>query len=298
MNYLIALSVPILWGTSYAIIGTFLTEIPSQWLAVWRALPAGILLFLLRPKLMVLPWRQMLLISLGNITLFFPLLMTAIYLLPGSVAGTLGATFPLIMMLFNWLIFNVKPKMTMLICAAIGIFGVSLLLNPSVDVNLYGVYSAFAAISVMSLTSIWIKKINITDIINVSAWQLILGGLLLIPFAWLTAGPFQLPTSHAAPGLIWLICLNTAYGYWAWVRSVKQLGTELMGLFSLLNPMTAVALGVFLMGEVLDSLQQLGILLVLIALIAPTIKLRGLRVNSITLKSFKFRNKKTERTDS
>ncbi|MEM5529787.1 EamA family transporter [Gammaproteobacteria bacterium AS21] len=267
MNYLIAISVPILWGTSYAIIGSYLLDIPPFWLAVLRALPAGLLLLLLKPKLITLPFKHMMFISLGNIALFFPLLITAIYLLPGSVAGTLGATFPLVMMFFNWLIYKVVPRLKILISAVIGLIGVCFLLNPNADVNLWGVLAAFAAISVMSITSIAMKRLIINDVMNVSAWQLIIGGLLMIPFAYTVAGPFIIPATQAWPGLLWLIVLNTSYGYWAWVRSVKTLGTETMGILSLLNPLVAVVLGLYVMQEALDSLQISGIVLIFSALL-------------------------------
>jgi len=270
MNYLIALSVPFLWGTSYAVIGMYLTDIPAPWLALLRALPAGLILLALKPKRCTLPNSQMLLISLGNIALFFPLLMCAIYLLPGSVAGTLGATFPLVMMLFNWLIYKVKPNAKSLLCAILGLVGVAMLLNPSVDVNPLGVIAAFSAISIMSITSIWMKRLVIDDVLNVSAWQLITGGILMLPFAYLYSGPLELPTIDMLPGLIWLIGLNTAYGYWAWVRSLKLLGTETMGIFSLLNPLVAVLLGVYLMGEHLDALQNIAIVLIFSALLFST----------------------------
>ena len=282
MQYLIAMSVPILWGTSYAIIGLFLIDIPAPWLAVWRALPAGLLLLLLRPTFCSLSKREMLLISLGNIALFFPLLMTAIYLLPGSVAGTLGATFPLVMMFFNWVIYKVVPSVKLIISALIGLFGVVLLLNPSSDINIWGVVAAFSAISIMSITSIWMKRLVIDDVLNVAAWQLTIGGVLMLPFAYLTAGAFTLPDTQAWPGLVWLVVINTAYGYWAWVRSLKLLGTEVMGILSLLNPLIAVLLGVYLMSEKLDPLQFTGIAFVFCALLMlmPIRKLLGKKPRS------------------
>ncbi|MFT5707830.1 MAG: putative blue pigment (indigoidine) exporter [Oceanospirillaceae bacterium] len=270
MNYLIAMSVPILWGTSYAIIGLFLLEIPAPWLAVWRALPAGIILLMLKPKLCTLSKRDMLFISLGNIAIFFPLLITAIYLLPGSVAGTLGATFPLVMMLFNWIIYKVVPNGKYIVSSIIGLIGVMLLLNPTADVNIFGVIAAFSAISIMSITSIWMKRLVIDDVLNVAAWQLIIGGVLMLPFAYLAAGAFEMPDIKALPGLLWLVVLNTAYGYWAWVRSLQILGTQIMGVLSLLNPLIAVLLGVFIMSETLDNLQFTGIALIFGALLMLT----------------------------
>nr|WP_269808958.1 EamA family transporter [Enterovibrio nigricans] len=48
-NYVLAALVPILWGSTYAAVSIYLQDLSPFWVAVWRALPAGLVLLLLKP---------------------------------------------------------------------------------------------------------------------------------------------------------------------------------------------------------------------------------------------------------
>ena len=75
-----------------------------------------------------------------------------------------------------------------------------------------------------------------------------------------------LPQPASAPGLLWLILLNTALAYWAWLWGPKRHGPEVMGMLALTNPMVAVSCGVLMVGETLDVRQWLGIGVILASL--------------------------------
>ncbi|UIP29707.1 DMT family transporter [Photobacterium sp. TLY01] len=267
MNYLLALIVPMLWGSTYAAVSLFLQDMSPYWVAVWRALPAGLVLLLIRPKLPPLSWSRMTLLSFCNIAAFFVLLFIAAYRLPGSVAGTLGATMPLQMMLLQWLGEGKKPDPRSVVLAVLGLIGVGLLLNPSADLDPIGTLAALAGTALVSQSALWMKRWPVNDALSFAAWQLVLGGIMLIPFAWFVAGAPVALSVDAIPGLLWLVLLNTAFGYWAWVRSVKKLGPNMMSMFSFVNPVTAVLLGIGLVGESLGMLQWAGIGLILVALL-------------------------------
>ncbi|KDM91160.1 DMT family transporter [Photobacterium galatheae] len=267
MNYLLALSVPMLWGSTYAAVSLFLQDMSPYWVAVWRALPAGFVLLMLRPKLPPLSWGRMSLLSFCNIAAFFVLLFIAAYRLPGSVAGTLGATMPLQLMLLQWIGEGKRPDPRSVLLAVVGLIGVGLLLNPSADLDPIGTLAALAGTALVAQSAIWMKRWPVNDALGFAAWQLVLGGIMLIPFAWFVAGAPVALSMDALPGLLWLVLLNTAFGYWAWVRSVKKLGPNVMSMLSLVNPVTAVMLGIGLVGESLGLLQWAGIGLILFALL-------------------------------
>ncbi|ROR97915.1 putative blue pigment (indigoidine) exporter [Sinobacterium caligoides] len=267
MNYLIAISVPLLWGSTYAAVGLYLQGMSPFWVAVWRALPAGLLLLALRPRMPPLPWAKMLLLSFFNITAFFLLLFAAAYRLPGAVAGTLGATLPLQVLLLMWLIEGKRPSLVAISSALVGLMGIVLLLNPSADIDPLGAAAALIATSFMAVSSLWIKKWPVTDLLSLTAWQLLLGGLMLLPFAYLIAGMPAMVIGESLPGLLWLILPNTAFAYWAFSRSIKVLGAETMAMLAMLNPMAAVLLGVGLLHEMLGVAQWGGIALIIGALL-------------------------------
>ncbi|TNI83445.1 EamA family transporter [Aeromonas veronii] len=266
MPMLIALLAPLLWGSTYAVVSLYLTDYSPYWVAVWRALPAGLLLLLLHPRMPPLPWGKQFLLAFCNIAAFFALLFVAAFRLPGAVAGTLGATLPLVLMLLAWLQDGTRPSLKWLLLGLMGLAGVLLLLNPSANLDPVGVACAMLATVLIGQSSRWMRHWPVNDLLALTAWQLLLGGLMLIPFAWWLAGPMPLPDPASAPGLLWLILLNTALGYWAWLWGLKHHGPEVMGMLALTNPMMAVSLGVLMVGETLDVNQWIGIGVILLSL--------------------------------
>ena len=59
MPFIIALLAPVFWGTTYALVSLYLHDMSPYWVAVWRALPAGILMLMLRPRLPTLVWSKL-----------------------------------------------------------------------------------------------------------------------------------------------------------------------------------------------------------------------------------------------
>lgn len=269
MKYLIAALTPIFWGSTYSIVSLWLTDLSPLWVATWRALPAGIVLLLLMPKdLRAIPVSLPKLISLSffNITAFFSLLFIAAYRLPGSVAGTLAATLPLQLLLINWIFYKQKPAITWLSLSLIGLMGISLLLSPSAELDMIGVLAALGATLLIAASTLWVQTWQASNIVGLTGWQLLIGGLLLIPIAWIVEGPIQLPTISQFPALIWLSMINSLLAYLIWFWSLKHLGSHVIGLLSLLNPIAAVSLGVLFVSETLSLTQWFGISLVKVSL--------------------------------
>jgi probable blue pigment (indigoidine) exporter len=274
MPYLIALIAPLTWGSTYALVSLSLEGLSPFWVACWRALPAGLLLVLLRPRLPDLAWRKLLLLAFCNIAAFFTLLFIGAYRLPGAVAGTLGATLPLILLLLAWLIDGARPTLRWLLLALLGLCGVLLLLNPSARLDPVGVAAALGAALLIGLSARWMQSWSVGDLLSLTGWQLLLGGLMLIPIAWTLAGPMPLPTAHALPGLAYLVLVNTALAYWAWLWGLRRLGAQVMSMLALTNPIVAVSLGVLLVGETLGPMQWSGIALILLSLVLMKLPLR------------------------
>ncbi|GAA4500422.1 DMT family transporter [Pseudaeromonas paramecii] len=267
MPFLLAALAPMLWGSTYAVVHLSLTDLPPLWVAVWRALPAGLLLLLLARRRPPLPWGRLIGLSFCNITAFFCLLFLAAYRLPGAVAGTLGATLPLTLMALNWLRYGQRPSGYWLALALLGLAGVMLLVQPGTGLDPIGVACALSATLLVAQSTLWMQRWAVQDLLGLTAWQLTLGGLMLLPVAWLGAGPSPLPSGPAWPGLAWLILANTALAYWIWVWAIDKLGAQRLGMLSLTNPLVAVGLGTLWVGERLGPGQWLGIGLILASLL-------------------------------
>jgi probable blue pigment (indigoidine) exporter len=259
---------PIAWGATYVVTGKLLpADLPLTG-ATLRALPAGLVLLLVRRDLPrgVWWWRSLVLGAL-NMSAFFVFVYLAAHLLPSGVAATVMATSPLVMMLFGWALLRERPTTRRLAAGAIGVGGVALmLLTATQAINAAGVLVSVTAMVSSSLGYVLATRWSGTvHVISSTAWQLIAGGVLLLPVAFLVEG--RLPAADLATMLsfAYLAIVATAIAFGAWFAGMQRLGAGPVGLIGLLNPVTGVVLGGITAGESITLRQAAGLGLVLLA---------------------------------
>ncbi|MBA2954710.1 EamA family transporter [Nocardioides sp. MAH-18] len=262
---------PIAWGSGYYVTEAYLPPDRPLFGAMVRALPFGLLLLALRPGLPrgVWWWRALLLGTL-NIGAFFALIFVAAYRLPGGMAATLTATAPIMVMLVAWLVIGERPRAASLAGAAVGATGVALLvLRSGVVVDPLGVAASFGAVAMSSLGFVLVKRWQPpVDLLTFTAWQLVAGGLVLLPIALVVEGappPIDLP---AVGGFLYLGVAGTLVAYVVWFRGLRRLPAAAVSLVGLLNPVAGTVVGVALAGEAFGAAQAAGLLLVLTGILA------------------------------
>ncbi|NIK58637.1 EamA family transporter [Kribbella shirazensis] len=257
---------PIAWGTNYFVTHEYLPAGHPLYGAVFRALPAGLLLLALARRLPrgVWWWRSVLL-GICNMGAFFALIYLASQLLPVSLASTIMSAAPFTMALFGWALLAERPTVLVLSGATAGIAGVVLLLGAGTTaVDLRGVAASVAALIMSSCGYVLAKKWGRADgPIATTSWQLVAGGLILIPFAVIVEGAPPHLDLQAIGGFAYVGLVATALAFTAWFAGLRRLSAATVGLIGLLNPVTGVLLGVLVSGEVLTLRQVLGLGLVL-----------------------------------
>ena len=183
---------PVAWGSTYIVTEQFLPPDRPMFAAVMRALPAGLLLLAVRREL---PhgdwWWKAVVLGVCNIGMFFPLLFLAAYHLPGGLAATLQATSPLAVMALAWLVIGERAGTVRVLAAIAGLAGVCLLVlrNPG-GVDMLGLVGVFGSVVVSALGFVLIKKWPApVPMLTLVSWQLVVGGLVLVPVALLVEGP-------------------------------------------------------------------------------------------------------------
>ncbi|MEV0349419.1 DMT family transporter [Nonomuraea sp. NPDC050680] len=257
---------PIAWGSTYLVTHQFLPPDHPLYGAVIRALPAGLLLLLLARKL---PrgawwWRSLVLGTL-NMGAFFALVYLAAQKLPTSMASTIMATSPVVMMLFAWAALAERPRVAHVTGAGIGIAGVCLLLlDGTASVEASGVLASVLAMVMSSAGYVLAKRWSAqVDVFSLTSWQLIAGGIAVLPVAVAVEGA---PPSLDGPALLgfgYVTVVATALAFAAWFAGLRHLSAATVGLIGLLNPVTGVLLGTALAGETLTAQQVCGLVLVL-----------------------------------
>jgi probable blue pigment (indigoidine) exporter len=262
---------PIAWGSGYYVTETFLPPDRPLFGATVRALPFGLMLLALRPRLpQGIWWWRALVLGTLNIGAFFALIFVAAYRLPGGMAATLTATAPIMVMLIAWGLIRERPRAASLAGAAVGVAGVALLvLRSGVSVDPIGVAASFGAVAMSSVGFVLVKRWKPpVDLLTFTAWQLVAGGLVLLPIALLVEGAPPPLDLRAVGGFLYLGLFGTVLAYVVWFRGLRRLPAAAVSLVGLLNPVSGTVIGVVVAGETFGAVQALGLLMVLGGIVA------------------------------
>ena len=235
---------PLAWGTTYVVTTELLPAGRPLLAGVLRALPAGLALAAVtRRRPVGAWWAKAAVLGTLNIGAFFALLFVAAYRLPGGVAATLGAIQPLVAAALAAGLLRERLRPHVAVAGVLGVVGVALLvLRAGAHLDGLGVLAGLAGATAMAggvvLTKRWGRPV---PLLTFTAWQLVAGGLVLLPVAVAAEGPpppSLLPTpsatcgwpqrgpgwptasgSGASSGCPWPGCLCSACSAPSWPRS-------------------------------------------------------------------------------
>ncbi len=257
---------PAAWGTTYIVTEKFLPPDRPLFAALIRALPIGLAFLAWRRTL---PqgawWWKSLVLGLCNIALFFPLIFLSAYHLPGGLASMIQAISPLVIMGVAWLIIGERATVLRVVAALVGLAGVLLLVLQSPDgVTALGLAGGFGSVLLSAVGFVLIKRWTPpVDMITLVSWQLVAGGLVLLPVALLIEGAPPAIDLAAAAGYTWLAVVGTGVAYVCWFTGLRAMPAGSVALIGLINPVIGTVLGVAFAHEFFGPVQALGVLLVL-----------------------------------
>ena len=256
---------PIAWGSGYYVTDTFLPPDRPLYAATVRALPFGLLLLVLRPRLPTgVWWLRASLLGVINVAAFFVLVFETAYRLPGGLAATLQATSPVAIAVLAWWLLNERPRVATVAGALVGLVGVGLLvLRPDSQSDPLGVVTALGSVGLFALGSVLTKRWRPpVDLLTLTSWQLVAGGLLLLPVALAVEGPPPAVDVRAVAGFLYIGVVGTVLAYALWIRGIQELPAASISLVGLLNPVAGSVIGVTIAGEAFGFVEMAGTALV------------------------------------
>ncbi|MFD2110737.1 EamA family transporter [Thiorhodococcus fuscus] len=257
---------PTIWGSTYIVTTELLPPDRPFTAALIRVLPAGLLLVLFMKRLPAPGDRlRLLVLAALNIGVFQALLFVAAYRLPGGLAAVAGATQPLLVMALAWSLDRHTPARLTLWASILGVFGMAvLLLSPNSVWEPVGIIAALAGAACMAagtfLTRRWKPDL---PVLALTGWQLLLGGLMLAPVAWIADAPLPALSLTQMGGYAYLCLAGALLAYALWFRGIARLPSVAVSSLSLLSPLTAVVLGWVLLGQAMTGTSLVGLLMVL-----------------------------------
>ena len=261
---------PALWGTTYAVTTELLPAGRPLLAAALRALPAGVVLVATTRDL---PrgawwWRAVVLGAL-NFGLFFAMLFTAAYRLPGGVAATVGAVQPLMVLALAVTVLGERTVPAKIVAGIVGVVGVGMLvLDGGARLDLVGVLAALTGATSMATGTVLVQRWRSpVRVAAFAGWQLTAGGLVLLPIALAFEGHPPTLSGSNMLGYGYLATIGGAVAYMLWFRGIERLGARNVTFLSLLSPVVATIIGV-VGGDRLGGWQIAGALAVLGSVVA------------------------------
>ena len=261
---------PAIWGSTYIVTSELLPQDRPFTAALIRVLPAGLLLVLFTRHLPARSeWGRLFILSALNIGMFQALLFVAAYRLPGGLAAVVGATQPLLVIALVWVVDRRPPISLALWASVLGVVGMAvLLLSPSTVWEPVGIAAALAGAACMAagtyLTRRW--KLGM-PVLALTGWQLLAGGLMLAPVAWIADAPLPTLSLTQVLAYAYLCIAGALLAYALWFRGIARLPSVAVSSLGLLSPLTAVILGWALLGQSAAGVFLVGLLMVLVSIL-------------------------------
>ena len=279
-----------LWGTTYAVTKYATPDWPPLLLGALRALPAGLLLLLLKPSLPTLSqWPSLLTLGAVNIALFFAFIFIMAVNLPAAIAGVGMVSVPVVALLYAWLAKGQRPAKVQAFCAMALVVLAWLLFDPAyVALNVLGVAALFGALLTIVIGSTLVQSLSVhIHWWVVLTWQLIIGGSLLLLAAFIDGSVLNPEQYHVVfepisalqyTALFWLIVPNTAIAYTLYVWLLGRMSVAEFSFGTIANPIAGIVCAVVLINEQYQDWQYLLMFLMIIFSVLPQmLKLRLLK---------------------
>ena len=264
---------PVSWGTTYITITELLPDGRPLLVATVRVVPAGLALLLVAAARSLwrphgAEWWRLATLALFNFGIFFPLLVVAVYRLPGGVAAAAGGLQPLLVAALAWRIARRRPAPLELAIGAVAALGVGLVvIRPGAGLDSVGVLAAIGANVSFAVGVVLTKRFPApANRLAATGWQLLMSGLILVPLTAIVEGAPPPLTGRNVAGFAYLSLAATAAAFVLWFNGIRRLPTAAPPLLGLAAPVTGAALGWAVLGQSLSPVQLTGFVVTLAAI--------------------------------
>jgi probable blue pigment (indigoidine) exporter len=171
--------------------------------------------------------------------------------------------------LFAWLILQEKPSRLSIVAAIAGFVGVGfLVLGPSARLDPVGIAAAIAGAATMGLGTVLVKRWKRpVSLLVFTAWQLTVGGAVLLPVALIVEGSIPQLSPTNLVGFIYLGLIGTGLAYALWFRGIDKLNASAVSTLGLLSPVVATIAGFVFLNQSFTPIQWVGIASVLFSVL-------------------------------
>ncbi len=263
----------ILWGGSFFFVEVLVNYLKPLTIVTFRVGIAAIALwFIIGALKIALPkerrhWIALMVVGVLNNALPFTLIVWGQTHISSGLASILNATMPFFTVLVAG-VFLIDEKITRgkLIGVFTGLLGTVVLIGPDalkgMSGSLLGQFAVMAAGLSYAFASVYARRFKAWGIspIMVATGQVTMATLVLLPLTLIIDKPYlglSLPLSSIG-AILGLSLLSTVIAYILFFRLISSAGATNAALVTFLIPISAIFLGVMILGESFNTLQAAG----------------------------------------
>ena len=273
-DWILLIVLSILWGSSFAFIDIALQSLPVFTIVFLRvsiaALILTVYLYLNGHRLpgSVMMWRRFIVLGMLRAALPISLIVWAETRIDSGLAGILNSTSPLFTAIIaHFLTHDDKLTGNRLLGIAIGMLGVGVLIGvdalQGLGSRIPAQFAMLGATCSYGFAAVYGRRFRDTSPVVSAAGMLIGSSILILPLA-IVEDPWLIePTLAAVSAILGLSVFSTAVAFIVWFQLIFRVGASNTAMVTFLIPITALLLGVTVLGERIEisSLTGLGIIL-------------------------------------
>jgi drug/metabolite transporter (DMT)-like permease len=272
--WVMLVTLSVVWGGTFFFQEIAVRELPTFSIVACRVVIAALLLWAVtlfvggalprEPKI----WLALLLLALINNVIPFTLIVWGQREISSGLAAILNATVPLFTVLIAHFV-TTDEKMTgpKIAGVIVGLAGVTVVIGwdalDGVGIAVIAQLAVVGAALAYTFGGLYGRKIQAMGLtpLGISTGQLICSSVVLIPVALLADRPWNLPMPgiETIAAVIALASVSTAFAYILFFRILATAGATNLMLVTFLIPVSALALGISVLGEVLETRHLVGL---------------------------------------
>ena len=274
----------LIWGYNWIMLKEGLQFAGPFDFAALRTAPGAVMLFAamvwLKKPLAPVALPRLMLLALFQTTGFVCFICWAL------VAGAVGKstvlvyTFPFWTLLFAWPVLGERIRGVQWLAVALAGLGLTLVLEPwdlggSFASRIYAVMAGVCWAASSVIVKQWRNEGNF-DLLSVTAWQMLLGGIVIIVIAWLVPSRPVVWSGYFVLVLGYGVVLGSVAGWLLWLYILKHLPAGVASLSMMAVPALGVLLSKLQYGEEPGRIEIIGMLLIAASLaLLSWLTLRG-----------------------
>jgi drug/metabolite transporter (DMT)-like permease len=274
--YIVGAVTVLVLGLNWPIMSWGLATVPPLWLAALRLLGASLAVAavlaltgdLRRPPRQ--DYSVVASVAAIRLALVYGLVLSALVLVPPGRSSVLAHTTALWAVPIGAWILHERPSQATLVALLVGMGGIIVLMEPwSLEARTgaalgYAMLIGAAVANAIATVHVRGHRWEATPLV-LMPWQLLVAGLLTLPFAAVIHGPPQFAGSIEETAVIaYQVVLASGFGLWGVLVLARSLPAVTSGMIFMAVPAVGVASSVLLVGEVVTPAATAGIILVFV----------------------------------